>query len=199
MRRAKALASGAAIALLLTLTACSEEDPIVSEPDSEESSEAPATAPAQLTYDTPEGFTSVSNAQVEYPFAEQYEATAMQMDDASTNEMIFVVSYLLEADVPTENRNQQEVLLADYDKVLGNLDEGAVNVALVGGDQGLFRRALYANSSGKRVYQDNTYLFHGNQVIQITCQWDEKDASAEIRDAMYQGCQGVQESLEITH
>lgn len=199
MRRAKALASGAAIALMLTLTACGEDEPVVSEPGTEETASPPATVPAQLSYDTPEGFAAVSNAQVEYPFAEEYEATALQLNDATANEMIFVVSYLLEPDIPTENRNQQEVLLADYDKMLGNLDEGAVNIALVNGDQGLFRRALFANGSGKRVYQDNTYLFYGNQVIQITCQWDEKDSTPEIRDAMYFGCQGVQESLEITH
>ncbi|HIW63385.1 MAG TPA: hypothetical protein H9881_13075 [Candidatus Stackebrandtia excrementipullorum] len=198
MRRAKALAGGAAIALMLTLTACGEEGS-GDEPQTEESTSPAATAPAQLSYDTPDGFTSVSNAQVEYPLAEQYEATALQLDDASSNEMIFVVSYLLDPDIPTETRNHREAILADYDKVLGNLDEGAVNTALVGGDEGLFRRALYANSSGKRVYQDNTYLFHGNQVIQITCQWDEKDSTPEIRTAMYEGCQGVQENLEITN
>jgi|GEM_PF-5378346 len=199
MRRTKALAGSAAVAVMLTLTACGTEEPTVAEPDSSESTPPPATAPAELTYKAPDGFTSVSNAEVEYPMTAEYSASALQLDDASTNEMIYVVSYLLEPGTTTENRNQQEVLLADYDKVLGNLDDGSVNQALVGGDKGLFRRALYANSSGKRVYQDNTYLFYGLQVIQITCQWDEKDSTPEIRTAMYEGCQAVQQSLEITH
>ncbi|GAA4908485.1 hypothetical protein LX16_3048 [Stackebrandtia albiflava] len=197
MKRVTALVSCAAV-LAVGLAGCGTETP-ESDPQSQTSSESPAaTAPAQLTYDAPDGFTAVSNAQVEFPVTENYEASALQLDDASANYMIYVVSYLLEPGVLTETRNQQEAVVAEYDDVLGNLDEGAVNLALVGGDQGLFRRALFSNSSGKRVYQDNTFLFNGLQLIQVTCQWEEKDSTPEQRTAMYEGCQAVQQSLEIT-
>jgi len=182
----------AGLALTVGLTACQNGG--ADEPEAQVTTSPPpppATEPAELAFTPPEDFATIAIFDIVQPLSPDYLVNAYRMDGADTEELIVVASYLLPQDLATATREEREAIVMNYDEVIGNEDvDGIVNVALVGGQQGLYRWAR-VTVDDETVFQANTFLFSGNQAIMVTCQYVEQ------RPAVDSACEQVLESLEF--
>lgn len=182
----------AGLALTVGLTGCQNGD--ADEPEAQSSTSPPpppATEPAELAFTPPEDFGTIAIYDIVNPLSPDYLVNAYRLNEAETEEMIVVASYLLPQDQATTTREEREAVVAAYDETIGNEDvDGIVNVALVGGHQGLYRWAKIT-VDGETVFQANTFLFSGNQAIMVTCQYVEQ------RPVVDSACEQVLQSLEF--
>lgn len=181
----------ACMAMTVGLSACQGETTEEPTSDVSESAPVPATEPAAISFTPPEDYTPLAIFEVAHPLAETYEVEAYRLNEAETDELAYVASYLLPGTPTTGTQEEQKAFVQAYDEQIGNEDtEGIPNLALVHGNVGVYRWAKISIEEST-VFQLNTFLFHSNQAIVITCQYVEQ------RDQAESACQQITDSLLI--
>lgn len=148
-----------------------EEDEDAEGDDEEPEDDRPA-GPFDLQLTAPDGFAEAPSLEIPTAFAEEYVGYAFEIPDAHDSEKIFVTSYFLPEDTVTETYDDQLDLIYDYDDAISNQSSsGNHSVALVNGEQGIFRYASMEDRNENEDNQQNYFVFADQHVIQITCQW----------------------------
>ncbi|WP_199038401.1 hypothetical protein [Glycomyces salinus] len=188
-----------AAAVLLVGAACSsgEEEGSVEGDAAEETTEvvepAPSptahlavTEPFELALQPPDGFTA-DDAERDVLVADEHITYNFALDDSHADSRITVTSYLLPEESEAEDYEAQAALIVEYDNRRGNtISDVKHTPTLVHGYSGLYRFAKY-EVDGEEISQQNHYLFAGQHLIQITCQWNFDF------DQVYQGCKDLTE------
>lgn len=178
--------------LALGLAGCSPSD------DSDDKSKDSPDAPAEVAYDMPDNFTLDPDLdEPAHALAEKFSVETYTMDGATAFDRIAIVSYVLPKDAKTETSDEKQALTEEYNKALESDSEvdGIPNVALINGEEGVLRRAVFEDGEGNARNQDNYFLFDGPYAVQVSCEWEA--GSDEAMSAMYQACQTVLQNLEI--
>lgn len=182
----------AAVTVLLAGCVSSEqpEDPQSESPEVVEPTEA-STEPAVLSYGEISGFEAAAEAAGPVLEYEQTGLTGFHLVGAQPQEAIYVVGYRLDEDTNGWDRDARNAIAAEYDAISANESDSSSVSALVAGHQSLFRYAVFLDANGKYVYQWNTFVFDGYDVIQITCQWRNE------REQIQSGCKDLQTGFRI--
>lgn len=176
------------LTLAVGVTACTGGEP--GGDDTGEKKES--SKPLKVKFDIPEGFSEADDVELMNPLADKYEVQFITLDGVSTLETIFVVSYVLDVDADSMDRNELEGLVAGYVKKVGNEADGEIYYSVANGHPGFHRYIRTPDESGEDIIRyDSDYFFEGNHMIQVGCQ--KKAEDAKIQD----GCETVLGSLEF--
>lgn len=177
-----------ALTLAVGLAACTGADPGGDDTGKDKES----SKPLKVKFDMPKGFSENDKAEVMNPLADKYEAQFITLDGVETLEMIFVVSYVLDVDAKSMERDELEGLVAGYVKKVGNEADGEIYDSVANGHPGFHRYIRTPDESGEDIVRyDSDYFFKDNHLVQVGCQKKHEDAKIQS------GCETVLESLEF--
>lgn len=151
--------------------------------DAESSAPPVRTAAVMPEFSVPAGFTEAAQEGVSFTLDYEHVGVTYQLDGATELERIFVTSYLLPEDIPTETFDDRKVVVALYDEVTGNESASSGTRALASGYPAVFRYLSVAYDD-QNAFQRNFFVFDGNVVAQVTCQWKAEESEAAVE----QGC-----------
>jgi hypothetical protein len=160
-----------------------EDDPATTAPAVVESKEPPVyAAPVLPAFEAPGGFTEDPAA--EFPFKLGYDnvGTAFFMDGADAVNAVYITAYLLPEDLAVTDYEERVEVVLPYDDVAANeVEDDNTTRTLTHGYAGVFRYAVVRDGAGLQAYQRNTFVFDGQLMVQLTCQWRDEDAA--VKDA----------------
>ncbi|WP_091040195.1 hypothetical protein [Glycomyces harbinensis] len=165
-------------AAALLLAGCTGEgdggDP---EPTASEGEAAVFDSLAPVEIAPPAGFVLAEGEERTDLMAENAVTQAFGIEgDQFTDDRLIVTSYLLEPGVDTAAYDAQLDLVLAYDEGRGfAADQNTHYPALMHREEGVQRYTEFPIDDGDAerplVKQNNYYVFSGNRVIQVTCQW----------------------------
>ncbi len=186
----------AATTVMVLATACVSDEG--GEGDAAEDASPPAseptetsTEPAVLSYGALTGFETLAEAAGPVLEYEQTEMASFHLEGADPQEAIYVVSYRLDEAPEEWTLEERSVISTAYDGLTANESNGSPLPAIAGGHQAVFRYAVFRDADDKYVYQWNTFVFDGLDVVQVTCQWRNE------RELIQTGCQDLQTGFSI--
>lgn len=167
-----------------------ENTPAVEEP----TSAAPAPdEPATITHPVPAGFEHDTEGAAQYVLNYPSVNTLYRpLSEPSSTFRIYIVSYLLPAEFAEADYEQRAALVAEYDTVSGNTTAPSETApALSSGYSGVYRGATVLDWWDEEVHQQNFFVFNGQLLAQVTCQW-----KGDVGNFM-SACQEVVTGLEF--
>lgn len=171
MRRLTALAT----LVLLFAAGCTGADPDTEEtPSGEETSGAPVpTVPLELSLEAPTGFTAVAGEDREILFAEDHFSYVFYVAGAEGGlDKLIVSSYLLPQGTDTSTYDSQAGIVTDYFKQLNSIISlDNFYPTIVHRYDGIYRYGEKEVDGVELKWQDH-FVFAGQYLINITCQWD---------------------------
>lgn len=192
MNRKQIFLSG--LVLALGLSACTSNDDGDDDDDVDEA-QIPE-EPAELSYQVPDNFTLDPDlTDMPYPLTDEYSAETYLLDGGTEFDVITVVSYVMPESTQTDSSEELTALADEYNETLESDSEadGIANVALINGNEGVFRRAVFEDADENERIQDSYFIFDGLYGAQVYCEW-EVDVSF---DELYEACQVVLQDFEI--
>ncbi|THV43470.1 hypothetical protein [Glycomyces buryatensis] len=199
MKSALPLFSGVlAAALLAGCSADGGDDGAEPETSEQPAAAAESTEPTIRTeaalaeFTAPSGYSQSSEEGVSFALEYDHVGASYQLENGTAYEQIFVTSYLLPEDADTASFDGRAAFVAEYDAVTGNETSSSGTRAIASGYPAVFRY-LKVDYDGESAQQRNFFVFDGNAMTQITCQWKDP----ELEDAITKGCQEVQENLNL--
>lgn len=176
------------LTLAVGLSACTGDDP-----DGDKSGkDKQSNKPLKVKFDMPKGFSKADNVELLNPLADKYEVQFITLDGVETLETIFVVSYVLDVDAESMERDELEGLVAGYVKKVGNEADGEIYDSVANGHSGFHRYIRTPDESGEDIIRyDSDYFFKDNHLVQVGCQKKHEDAKIQA------GCESVLGSLEF--
>ncbi|GAA2165521.1 MULTISPECIES: hypothetical protein [Glycomyces] len=149
--------------------------------DPPESAESPSTQvwdePAAVEAAAPTGFALVEGEERTDLLAENAVTQSFGLTgDEFTSDRLIVTSYVIDAKTSTADYDAQVDVVLAYDETRGFTSEDNTHYpALVHRQDGLQRYTEFPVDDGDAerplIKQNNYYVFSGNRVVQITCQW----------------------------
>lgn len=170
----------------------SDDSPTTASASPTEPSFDPA-APITPVFEPPSDV--AENAEMLLPTPLDYEHLSwsydIQLPDVSSENRIFVTSYLLPEGTEYPDYDSGMEIVREYDSLVENsADEGSHDPALVGGRDAIWRFVIIDDGEDK-TYQQNYFVFAENHLVQITCQWTNR------RDFVRERCAELQENFSL--
>lgn len=170
------------VALLIVGAGCSESGGELGDPtDDPTQSVQPAPSPTahesvdqafELALQAPANFELTENDRGVL-MAEDHNTYDYQLVDGSQHSRLTVTTYLVPDDVDISDQEAQLAFILEYDDSRGNqISHEKHEPALVHRYQGIRRFASLVSPNDREISQQNFYLFAGQHLIQITCQWE---------------------------
>lgn len=187
----------AATAVMVLSTACvsdegsQDPEPEVALSETVEEPTAASTEPLVLDYGELSGFEAVEEVAGPLLDHEQADVASYHLEGADPQEMIYIVTYRLEEDTTGWGFDEQSVISDTYDELTANESTGSSLHALIGGRESVFRYAVFRDEDDKYVYQWNTFVFDGFDMVHVTCQWRNE------RVQIQSGCQDLQTGFSL--
>jgi hypothetical protein len=149
-------------------------------------------APVLPVFEAVPGFTEAPDLEFPYKFAYENVGTALQMDGATGSNTIYITSYLLPEDVSVADYEERAALVPQYDEISSNeVEDANTSRTLTHGYAGVFRYAIVRDDAGKQIYQRNTFIFDGQLMIHLSCQWQDQ------ADLVKSSCGQLESTLTI--
>lgn len=181
----------AALALAaVTVTACTQKPDDTPAPAASESQNAHPDGKLAVTFRMPADFAESSKVGLPMTVTQDFKARIIQLKNVDSTEAIMVVSYKLPQDFTGATDEALKAKIGEYDTAAGATAKGEPLLALANRHKG-FVQQVEQPKDGKTLTYEATYLFFGDKLVQVVCQWDQK--RVEIDGA----CRTVLRSLDI--
>jgi hypothetical protein len=146
--------------------------------------------PFDLAIDPPDGFVEVEGEERDFLLADEHKTWIFGLDGGHQDTRLIVSAYLLPDEGSVADYDSQVALILDYDRQTGNtVEESNIYPALVHGYTGVHRYFRSDTSDDGRLFQRHFFMFAGQHVIQLTCQWRQDF------DATLEACRTINEAF----
>lgn len=183
-------------ALVLAVAGCSgASDDSGDEPENEQEQGNAAvsyeelTEPYDLTITPPEGFVAVDAAR-DPLLAEAQQTWTFGLDGGDPDSLLNITSYYLPEGTTAPDFASQSAMVLAYEAPLGNtIDPSNIYPSLVHRQPAVHRYFKDAGGDNGSLFMRNYFMFAGQHVIQLTCQWRKN------HEEVTQGCEALAQNF----